>query len=270
MNTPLPQVLAHSEKNGLAWDASVAFWRNYYAARADGCEPEGTERLGVFREALSSVGARGLWLEAGCGIGVMAREFRAAGLRMCAIDVAAELLQEAQGVTGLPLVAAGDVPPGEEYLTRSSVERTPFADEQFDGAYASSVLEYSADLQVALTELHRIVRTGGHLVFNMPNAFSVFRMTHALVRLPKSVLGRNWYFRLVPRWAYWKWDITKVLEHAGWEPVRYTYYGYEKLSPGLPQWVPGRRRMAVQPWAGSFVLVVARRLNRREPTSKRT
>jgi SAM-dependent methyltransferase len=262
VNTPLAQVLAHSEKNGLAWDASVALWRDYYAARADGCEPEGTERLSVFREALSSVAANGLWLEAGCGIGVMAREFRATGLRMCAIDVAAELLEEAGRVTGLPLVAAGELPPGEEYLTRSSVERTPFADEQFDGAYASSVLEYSADLGVALTELHRIVRTGGHLVFNMPNAFSIVRMTHALVRLPKSVLGRSWYYRLVPRWAYWKWDLTKLLERSGWEALRFTYYGYEKLGPRLPEWVPGRRRMALQPWAGSFVLVVARKLNR--------
>jgi SAM-dependent methyltransferase len=255
-------VLAHSEKNGLAWDASAARWRDYYAARADGREPDGTERLGVFREALSSVGTSGLWLEAGCGIGVMARQFRAAGLRICAIDVSAELLQEAQGVTGLPLVAAGETPPGDEYLTRSSVERTPFADEQFDGAYASSVLEYSADLDVALTELRRIVRTGGHLVFNMPNAFSVFRMTHALARLPKSVLGRSWYYRLVPRWAYWKWDITKRLERSGWEPLRFTYYGYEKMAPTVPDWVPGRRRMAVQPWAGSFVLVVARKRNR--------
>jgi SAM-dependent methyltransferase len=157
VTTPLPQVLAHSEKNGLAWDPSVAFWRSYYAGRADGSEPGGSERLSVFREALGSVRASGLWLDAGCGIGVMARQFRDSGLKVCAIDMSVELLKEAKGVTGLPLVAAGETPPGEEYLTRSSVERTPYPDEQFDGAYASSVLEYCADLGVALTELHRVV-----------------------------------------------------------------------------------------------------------------
>jgi SAM-dependent methyltransferase len=262
LSTQLPQVLEHSEKLGRAWDPSAAYWRSYYAGRADGTEPMGTERVSVFREGLGSVAASGLWLEAGCGIGVMARQFRESGLRMCAIDVSAELLEEAQGVTGLPLVAAGDLPPGDEYLARSAVERTPYPDEHFDGAYASSVLEYCADLGVALTELHRIVRTGGHLVFNMPNAFSVFRMTHALVRLPLRLTGRNWYYRLVPRWAYWKWDITKLLKLSGWEPLRFTYYGYEKMSPSVPEWVPGRRRLAVQPWAGSFILVVARKVDR--------
>jgi SAM-dependent methyltransferase len=259
VNTPLPQVLEHSEKNGLAWDPSVAYWHGYYEGRADGTEPRGTERVTVFREALRSLDASGLWLEAGCGIGVMARQFRESGLRLCAIDVSGELLKEAERVTGLPLVDAGAMPPAEEYLARSSVERTPYPDEHFDGAYASSVLEYCADLGVALTELHRIVKTGGHLVFNMPNAFSIFRATHALARLHLRVLGRNWYYRLVPRWAYWKWDITNLLRVSGWEPLRFTYYGCDRMAPSIPEWVPGRRRLAVQPWAGSFVLVVARK-----------
>jgi SAM-dependent methyltransferase len=261
VNTPLSQVLAHSEKLGLAWDPSVDYWHNYYERGADGVEPIGTERIRVFREALRSLGASGLWLEAGCGIGVMARQFReSGGLRMCAIDVSVELLKEAQHVTGLQLVAEGEIPPGDEYLARSAVERTPYPDEHFDGAYASSVLEYCADLGVALTELHRIVKTDGHLVFNMPNAFSIFRTTHALARLHLRLLGRNWYYRLVPRWAYWKWDITRLLKLSGWAPLRFTYYGYEKNTPSVPEWVPGRRRLAVQPWAGSFVLVVARRV----------
>jgi SAM-dependent methyltransferase len=257
---PLPQALAHAEKLGIAFDPTVAYWRGYYGG-ADGAEPIGMERVGVFGQALRSVGATGLWLDAGCGIGVIARRFRESGLRVCGIDMSVALLEEAQHVTGLPLVAHGQTPAREEHLLRSSVERTPYRDNQFDGAYASSVLEYVADLEIALSELHRIVRKGGYLIFNLPNAFSVFRITYALVRLPFHVLGRSWYFRLVPRWAYWKWEILKSLERSGWEPQRLTYYGAERRVPGVPHWVPARtrERLAMQPWAAAFVLIVARK-----------
>jgi SAM-dependent methyltransferase len=206
------------------------------------------------------VDASGLWLDAGCGIGMMARQFRESGLKVCAMDMSATLLEEARNVTGLPLVASGAIPPGAEYLTRTSVERTPYADEHFDGAYASGVLEYAADFEVALAELHRIVRKGGHLVFNLPNAFSAFRIASALVPLRLRASG-HWYFRLVPRWAYWKWEIVRFLKRTGWEPLRFTYYGYRNMSPGVPEWVPrgARDRLAAQPWAGSYVLVVARK-----------
>src|SRR5688500_20234888 len=72
----LSPTLAHSEKLGRAFDPSVAYWRGYYARESDGSEPIGTERLRVFGDALTSVRGQGLWLEAGCGIGVIARQFR--------------------------------------------------------------------------------------------------------------------------------------------------------------------------------------------------
>src|SRR5688500_1203540 len=150
--------LAHSEKLGRAFDPSVAYWRGYYERESDGAEPIGTERLRVFGDALTSVRAQGLWLEAGCGIGVMAREFRAAGLRICGVDMSAKLLEEATRVTGLPFVGEGQPSPATEHLRRASVDRLPYGDGHFEGAYASSVLEYAASLELALRELHRVVR----------------------------------------------------------------------------------------------------------------
>jgi SAM-dependent methyltransferase len=262
MGNPFPQGLTHPEKLGIAYDPSVNYWRGYYAGDANGAEPIGAERLGVFRDALASVNASGVWLDAGCGIGRIARQFRESGLRVCGIDMSAALLEEAQHVTGLELVAAGRRPPREEHLYRAPVERTPYDDEQFDGVYSSSVLEYVADLEAALTELHRVVRQGGYLVFNLPNAFSAFRMAYAVLR------RRSRYFQLVPRWAYWKWEIARLLERSGWEQQAFTYYGCERQAPGLPAWIPTRvrRPLATQPWAASFVLIVARKVGT-SPTS---
>jgi len=247
--------VAHSEKLGRAFDPSVAYWRGYYAREPDGTEPVGTERLRVFREALASVRAKGLWLEAGCGIGEMARQFRESGLRVCGIDMSAALLEEARGVTGLPLVEEGQPHSADEHLRRASVDRLPYEAEHFDGAYASSVLEYAADLELAFRELCRVVRRQGHLIFNLPNAFSIFRMGHAIRRRSHP------YYGLVPRWAYWKRDIEATLERSGWDRLSLSYYGAERNAPVVPLFVPEpqRQRLARLPWAASYVLVIAQK-----------
>jgi SAM-dependent methyltransferase len=221
----------------LAFDGSVAFWRDFY-----GDPSRSAERLRVFREALRRVDASGLWLEAGCGIGVLARQSRETGLGVCGVDVSPVLLDEARRVTGLPLVLERDAAPPAEHLRVAEVERLPYRDAHFDGAYACSVLEY-ADLEPALRELNRVVRTGGHLVFNLPNAFSVFRMARALVHRSRAYLGP------VPRWAYWPWEITRLLERAGWQPEAFSHYREGRFRGPL-----GSRRLAA-----SFVLVVARK-----------
>jgi SAM-dependent methyltransferase len=233
----LERSIAHSEKLGRAFGEGAAFWQDFYER-----DPGGPERLRAFRRALASVGATGRWLDAGCGIGMIAREFRASGLRVCGIDMAAGLLEEAKSVTGLPLVASGATPPAEDHLYRAPVERLPYEDGAFDGVYSSSVLEYVAELELALAELHRVVRAGGHLVFSLPNAFSVPRISQA-------VRGRrDSYFQLVPRWAYWSWEIKRMLKRTGWDPKQSSYFGATRRLGA---------RFSERAWAASFVLVVA-------------
>jgi SAM-dependent methyltransferase len=228
----------HSEEQvRIAFDGSAAFWRRFYADPS-----RSAERLRVFREALRSVEASGLWLDAGCGIGVMAQQFRASGLGVCGVDVSATLLHEAREITGLPLARGGRASE-REHLCQASVERLPYDDGHFDGAYACSALEYAHDLESALRELRRVVRTDGHLVFNLPNALSVVRMARALVRRGRAYLGP------VPRWAYWPWEIRRLLDDAGWRTQATSYYREGALRGPLDS----RRLVA------SFVLITARK-----------
>jgi len=232
-----------------ALDPSVEYWTRFYADELDG-----GERLRTFQEALLAVPASGRWLDAGCGIGMMTREFRGAGLCVCGTDISAGRLVGAQRVTGLPLILDGQIP-DEDHLAQASLDRLPYDDERFDGAYSSSVLEYAPSLEGALAELNRVVKRDGHLIFNLPNAFSVFRLAHAFLRRGSE------YSRLLPRWAYWKWEITSALTRSGWEPERLSYYGAERSVPAAPAFFPLdlRRRLGRQPWAAPFVLIVARK-----------
>jgi len=230
-------------------DPSVAYWRGFYTD-----EHNGAERLRTFGGALASLPASGLWLDAGCGIGVLAREFRRAGLRVCGVDISDARLAEAASLTGLPLVTDG-APGPEEHLRRSSVDRLPYPSERFDGVYSSSVLEYVPDLGAALAELHRVVRPGGHLLFNMPNARSVFRQLYAMVR------AKSAYSRIVPRWAYPQEEILGALETTGWETQWVDHYGAERDVPGIPVLVPAaiRQPLTRQAWAAPFLFIAARK-----------
>ena len=233
----------------LETDPSVRYWRGFYADARNG-----DERLRTFGEALASVSASGVWLDAGCGIGMLAREFRRAGLRVCGVDISEARLAEAVHTTGLPLLTDG-TPGPEEQLRRASVDRLPFEDARFDGVYSSSVLEYVPDLETALAELHRVVRPGGHLVFNMPNARSVFRRLYATLR------GNSAYSRVVPRWAYARDEILGALEMTGWDTQRVGHYGAERDVPGVPVFVPSaiRQPLTRRGWAAPFLLIVARK-----------
>ena len=230
-------------------DPSVAYWRGFYTD-----EWNGAERVRTFDRALSEVGATGHWLDAGCGIGMLTQHFRARGLRVTGVDISTARVTEAAALTGLPLLSDG-MTSDAEHLREASVDRLPYADASFDGAYSSSVLEYVPDLVAALSELNRVTRRGGHLIFNMPNAFSAFRMLYAVVRRGSA------YSKIVPRWAYWRWEIADALERSGWEPVAHRYYGAERDVPGLPVVVPERirRPLCEQPWAAPFVLIAARK-----------
>jgi SAM-dependent methyltransferase len=231
-------------------DPSVAYWRGFYTD-----EWNGGERTRTFGRALMEVGATGHWLDAGCGIGMLTRHFRAAGLRVTGVDISPARVGEAAALTGLPLLTAGEGTTLDEHLREASVDQLPYDAGGFDGAYSSSVLEYVPDLDAALAELHRVVTPGGHLVFNMPNAFSVFRMLYAVVRRNSA------YSQVVPRWAYWRWEIARALERSGWELLKTAYYGAERDVPGLPVFVPERMRrpLCEQAWAAPFILFVARR-----------
>jgi SAM-dependent methyltransferase len=97
-------------------------------------------------------------LDVGCGEGRFAALLARTGARVVGVDVAPEPLRRARNAhPRLQLELMG----GEASL--------PFEDCSFDAVWAGEVIEHVADTQGWLSELRRVLRSGGALLLSTPN-----------------------------------------------------------------------------------------------------
>ena len=97
-------------------------------------------------------------LDVGCGPGFYLEELAPAvepGGRLAGVDSSEQMVELARRrCAGIPNVQ----------LEVASAGGLPFADATFDAAISVQVLEFVAELDAALSELHRVLRPGGRLV----------------------------------------------------------------------------------------------------------
>lgn len=114
-------------------------------------------------------------LDVGCGPGLYAEMLVEAGAEVTAFDVTPEMV-------ALARERLGDT----ATVVRANLEaRLPWEDGRFDLALAPLVLDYIEDWHAALSELYRVVATGGALVFSAGHPFSDFEIWRE--REPDSV-----------------------------------------------------------------------------------
>ena len=152
-----PEPAARSDQVRWLFDAKAATWSAKYA-------PDGplAGRLTVLTTALrGELPPRGRLLDLGCGTGDLARAAAAAGARVTACDIAAEMLRH--GAERDPGGAVQWVPldPGWRTL--------PFGAAVFDAVVAASVLEYVDDPAAVLAECARVLRPGGVVLCTVPD-----------------------------------------------------------------------------------------------------
>jgi SAM-dependent methyltransferase len=128
----------------------------------------------------------------------------------------------------------------------------PFAEETFDGALCTEVLEHLFDPLAALEEIRRVLRPGATVVVTVPN------VAHWRYRLDLALFGR-----FNPRadslsasepWRdphlrfFTQATLARMLARAGLDPVEAG--GHCDL--GFMQMVPGMRRLASSPAPGGL------------------
>jgi len=97
-------------------------------------------------------------LEVGCGTGLLLERFACFARSAKGIDLSPGMLDRARA-RGLDVL-------------EGSATSLPFPDEQFDVACSFKVLAHVRDIRVALAEMTRVVRPGGHVIAEFYNPMS--------------------------------------------------------------------------------------------------
>jgi len=137
-------------------DRAITWGRNY--------KPQGklTWRLHQFGSVLRQFASPPAdVLDFGCGTGHLAKHLRGYRYVVTACDVADQMIMSARRVFGDTDIQWKTLP--------ADWRRLPFLDRSFDAVVASCVLEYVGDVELVFSELSRVLRDGGVLIFNVPN-----------------------------------------------------------------------------------------------------
>lgn len=105
-------------------------------------------------------------LDVGCGPGELVVNLTRRGYTVSGIDISTEMITSARALitqSGLP---------GADRLAVGDIEQLAFEQERFDAVIASGVIEYQKDDRAALSEMRRVLRSGGYLIVNVTSRYA--------------------------------------------------------------------------------------------------
>jgi SAM-dependent methyltransferase len=149
---------------------SEADARSGYRSWSDTYDEPGNPIIALEQPAVWSLlesAPPGRALDAACGTGRHARRLVDFGHEVVGIDFSSEMLQK----------AAANVPDGR--FMEADVRELPFADEHFDLIVCGLALSHLADLRPPVTELARVLASGGRLVVSALHPFQAHLGWHA-------------------------------------------------------------------------------------------
>jgi 2-polyprenyl-3-methyl-5-hydroxy-6-metoxy-1,4-benzoquinol methylase len=159
-------------------------------------------------------------LEIGCGTGqnsfFLARK---TGLSVLGTDICVPFIEEASQRFQLPNL---------RYAVLDFNQASQFEGETFDYIVGNGILHHLYHhLSAALTNMHRLLKPGGTIVFLEPNLYNPY--VFGIFRFP--------YLRRLAHlepdeMAFTKRHVTKLLKAAGYNDIRVEYKDF--LLPGIP------------------------------------
>ncbi len=134
-------------------------------------------------------------LDLGCGNGISSRLLNQSGFEVVGTDISPLFLEDARKWEN----------PNLRYEVCDVLE-LPFADESFDVICSNELVEHLPDVETGLSEMVRVVRTGGKVVISGPNLCSPITPFLDWIRLMRGEHGR-------PVWAETKKQAFQQLKH---------------------------------------------------------
>jgi 2-polyprenyl-6-hydroxyphenyl methylase/3-demethylubiquinone-9 3-methyltransferase len=182
------------------------YYEELWRSVPEGVDPPDLElRRAFLLERLRVLGEPLRVLDVGCGEGQLTAAIADAGHDVLGVDVAEEPLRRARSHhAGL---AVRRVEPGGGW---------PLPDAGFDAVWAGETIEHVADTARWLSELRRVLRSGGSLILSTPAHGPLTRLALAL---SARRFGRHFDPRADHLRFYTRHTLTALLEDFGFEQV---------------------------------------------------
>jgi SAM-dependent methyltransferase len=184
-------------------------------------------------------------LELGCGTGTFTQYFAQTGISLFAIDLSADFISRARA-------KMSEMP---NALCVCDAESLCFQENSFDVVLGVSILHHLS-LNPVLSEIKRVLRDGGTLVFTEPNMLN----PQILAQKNISVLKR-WAGDSPDEGAFLRWRIQKLLQEGGFCDVRVEPFDF--VHPFVPAFAVGlaertgavfERLPLIREFAGSLLI----------------
>ena len=197
-------------------------------------------------------------LDVGCGPGIVVDPLLAQGCSYHGVDPSAKMVAEGKRRYRDQADATFSV---------GTVTQLEYPDDYFDAVICLGVLERVEDDDRAISEMLRVMKTGGTLIVALPNRFCPFYLWRNIVIYPIVALLRPIYRALSgkPRSPvlpghrlYSARSISARLEGKGFRVTDIVFCVYSPLYPPLDAWFP-RLAVSLMNWA--------ERLRRGRPTN---
>lgn len=162
-------------------------------------------------------------LDAGCGSGWYAERLIERGAILDAIDSSAAMVEHARE----RLRHSAKTDTGATLQVADLADRLPFEDESFDGIVSPLVLHYLRDWRPALSEMHRVLRANGWLLFSThhPAADASLFKTKNYFAVEHVVDHWDW----VGRVEFYRRSLTEIVDS-----VVESHFVIERLAEPMP------------------------------------
>jgi SAM-dependent methyltransferase len=115
-------------------------------------------------------------LDVGCGAGTDLVRFARGGAAVTGVDLSPSAIALARQNFAQQRLEAD--------LREADGERLPFADDTFDLVFAHGVVQYAGDGQAVVDECRRVLKSGGHAIFQVYNRISWLNALSKLMKVP--------------------------------------------------------------------------------------
>jgi len=185
-------------------------------------------------------------LDVGCGPGQLLLNLLREGYDAVGVDISEGMINEAR-----TLVRANGFPHFDA-TSVGDIEKLEFSDKQFDVVVASGVIEYQNDDDVALAEMKRVLKPGGHLILNVTNKYSYLTLSEnifigvkklpgvrsAVSVLRGLVLGDNRLTDIPDKRSHSPGKFDEKLAEYGFEKVAHNFFRFSPLPAPLNSLFP--------------------------------